>query len=105
LTAPVYPPPGKKAGLKIRRGGYFRVRRYVPDPRGGVVKGRLSSSTLSRRIRQRIAPVATAAALLAMAAGLVACGGEDDDSATLRWFVAIQPGGSIQEVAKRCTEQ
>ena len=69
------------------------------------MKGRLSSSTLSRRIRQRIAPVATAAALLAMAAGLVACGGEDDDSATLRWFVAIQPGGSIQEVAKRCTEQ
>jgi multiple sugar transport system substrate-binding protein len=38
----------------------------------------------------------------------VGCGGSDDEGGsgtTLRWFVAIQPGGTIQEVAKRCTEE
>jgi multiple sugar transport system substrate-binding protein len=38
----------------------------------------------------------------------VGCGGGDDEGGagtTLRWFVAIQPGGTIQEVAKRCTEE
>ncbi|MDP9227453.1 MAG: extracellular solute-binding protein [Actinomycetota bacterium] len=35
-----------------------------------------------------------------------ACGGSSEGSGkTLNWFVAIQPGGSIQEVAKQCTEQ
>lgn len=40
--------------------------------------------------------------------GLAGCGGSDDEGGagtTLRWFVAIQPGGTIQEVARRCSEE
>jgi trehalose/maltose transport system substrate-binding protein len=34
------------------------------------------------------------------------CGGSGSSGPpTLNWFVAIQPGGSIQEIAARCTEQ
>jgi multiple sugar transport system substrate-binding protein len=33
------------------------------------------------------------------------CGGGSSGPPTLNWFVAIQPGGSIQEIAKRCTDQ
>ena len=37
---------------------------------------------------------------------LASCGGEaEGDTPEVRWFVAIQPGGSIQEIAKRCTEE
>jgi multiple sugar transport system substrate-binding protein len=37
---------------------------------------------------------------------LAGCGGTSEGSGrTLNWFVAIQPGGSIQEIAKTCTEQ
>jgi multiple sugar transport system substrate-binding protein len=37
---------------------------------------------------------------------IAGCGGTSEGSGrTLNWFVAIQPGGSIQEIAKRCTEQ
>jgi multiple sugar transport system substrate-binding protein len=38
---------------------------------------------------------------------IAGCGGDDDGGgpATLNWFVAIQPGGSIEEIAARCTEQ
>jgi multiple sugar transport system substrate-binding protein len=37
---------------------------------------------------------------------LAGCGGSSEGSGrTLNWFVAIQPGGSIQEIAKTCTEQ
>jgi multiple sugar transport system substrate-binding protein len=32
-------------------------------------------------------------------------GGGSSGPPSLNWFVAIQPGGSIEEVAKRCTEQ
>jgi multiple sugar transport system substrate-binding protein len=32
-------------------------------------------------------------------------GGGGSGPATLNWFVAIQPGGSIEEIAARCTEQ
>jgi multiple sugar transport system substrate-binding protein len=32
-------------------------------------------------------------------------GGGSSGPPTLNWFVAIQPGGSIQEIAARCTEQ
>lgn len=56
--------------------------------------------------RPRAIRFVVAAAVAALALAAAGCGGDDDgDSATLRWFVAIQPGGSIQEVAKRCTEQ
>jgi multiple sugar transport system substrate-binding protein len=36
---------------------------------------------------------------------LAGCGGGSGGPPTLNWFVAIQPGGSIQEIAKRCTDQ
>jgi multiple sugar transport system substrate-binding protein len=40
-------------------------------------------------------------------AWLAACGGSSDKSGsrTLTFFVAIQPGGSIEEVSKRCSEE
>ncbi len=39
--------------------------------------------------------------------GLAACGGSSSSSGerTLSFFVAIQPGGSIEEVSKRCSEE
>jgi multiple sugar transport system substrate-binding protein len=36
------------------------------------------------------------------------CGGSEEEAGagvTLTWFVATQPGGTIEEVAKRCTEE
>jgi multiple sugar transport system substrate-binding protein len=37
---------------------------------------------------------------------LSACGGSSEsEGAALNWFVAIQPGGTIEEVAKRCSEE
>jgi multiple sugar transport system substrate-binding protein len=47
------------------------------------------------------------AALSLAAFGLAACGGSSDKSGTrdLTFFVAIQPGGTIEEVSKRCSEE
>lgn len=49
------------------------------------------------------------ACLAAAALAMVALGGCGEDSAAgtpkLSWFVAIQPGGTIEEVAKRCSEE
>lgn len=47
------------------------------------------------------------AALTLAALGLAACGGGSDDSGSreLTFFVAIQPGGTIEEVSKRCSEE
>jgi multiple sugar transport system substrate-binding protein len=50
------------------------------------------------------------AALVALgAAAIAAFGGCGEDSQagtpTLSWFVAIQPGGAIEEVSKRCSEE
>jgi multiple sugar transport system substrate-binding protein len=40
------------------------------------------------------------------ATALGACGGSSEGSGrTLNWFVAIQPGGSIQEIAAKCSEE
>jgi multiple sugar transport system substrate-binding protein len=46
------------------------------------------------------------AAILAVA-GLAACGGSSDGGGPrqLTFFVAIQPGGTIEEVSKRCSEE
>lgn len=40
-------------------------------------------------------------------AALSSCGGGSNESGTrkLTWFVAIQPGGSIEKVAERCSEE
>jgi multiple sugar transport system substrate-binding protein len=47
--------------------------------------------------------------LATMVAGLVVgCGGDDEGGGagtTLRWFAQIQPGGTIEDVAKRCSEE
>jgi multiple sugar transport system substrate-binding protein len=50
--------------------------------------------------------VCLAAAALA-AAGLAACGGSSDENGPrdLTFFVAIQPGGTIEEVSKRCSKE
>lgn len=50
--------------------------------------------------------ICLAASALA-AVGLVACGGGDEGSGSreLTFFVAIQPGGTIEEVSKRCSEE
>ncbi|HEX6780930.1 MAG TPA: extracellular solute-binding protein [Solirubrobacterales bacterium] len=58
-------------------------------------------------------PGRTKRALLGLAAtvlagvGLAACGGSSDESGPrdLTFFVAIQPGGTIEEVSKRCSEE
>jgi multiple sugar transport system substrate-binding protein len=43
-----------------------------------------------------------AAGLLAVLAG---CGSDNGGSRTLNWFVAIQPGGTIEDVAARCSKE
>jgi multiple sugar transport system substrate-binding protein len=57
-------------------------------------------------VRSRSRGVAALATTLAIAV-FAGCGGSESggEGTELRWFVAIQPGGSIQEIAKRCTEQ
>ena len=50
----------------------------------------------------------TCLVIVALAAtGLAACGGGSDSSGSreLTFFVAIQPGGTIEEVSKRCSEE
>lgn len=47
------------------------------------------------------AAVGTIAISLAILAG---CGGDDGGGKSLTWFIAIQPGGSIQEVAEKCSK-
>jgi multiple sugar transport system substrate-binding protein len=51
--------------------------------------------------------LACLAAALAATAALASCGGSSQDSGPrdLTFFVAIQPGGSIEEVSKRCSEE
>ncbi len=54
------------------------------------------------------APRAACLALAALAAvGFTACGGSSNGSGPreLTFFVAIQPGGTIEEVSKRCSEE
>jgi multiple sugar transport system substrate-binding protein len=43
--------------------------------------------------------------LLAALVLLSGCGSKSGGPATLNWFVATQPGGTIQEVAKRCSDE
>jgi multiple sugar transport system substrate-binding protein len=52
------------------------------------------------------ARIGAAACALLAAAALASCGGEaEGGTPEVRWFVAIQPGGSIQKIAEYCTEQ
>ena len=58
----------------------------------------------SRRATKSLACL-TAAIMAGLA--LVSCGGSSEDSGPreLTFFVAIQPGGTIEEVSKRCTKE
>jgi multiple sugar transport system substrate-binding protein len=58
-----------------------------------------------KSIRATRALICLAASALAVT-GLAACGGSSDSgSRELTFFVAIQPGGTIEEVSKRCSEE
>jgi multiple sugar transport system substrate-binding protein len=61
--------------------------------------------TLKSSWVRRAAVCLVASALAAVA--LAACGGSSDESGPreLTFFVAIQPGGTIEEVSKRCSEE
>ena len=52
-------------------------------------------------------PLIGFAAFVLVAVGLAACGGSSEESGPreLTFFVAIQPGGTIEEVSKRCSEE
>jgi multiple sugar transport system substrate-binding protein len=59
-------------------------------------------------LRKFVARPALAIGVVACVLALgVGCGGSDDGGGPteLNWFVQIQPGGSFQEVAKRCSEE
>jgi len=61
---------------------------------------------LRSRGRSRCAPIAIAALVAAL--GLASCSGSDDTAGSgteLTWFMQNQPGGSVQEIAKRCSEE
>jgi multiple sugar transport system substrate-binding protein len=56
----------------------------------------------ARALKAVLSLFGTALALTALGG----CGGsEDSGPRTLSWFVAIQPGGSIEAVAKRCSKE
>lgn len=59
------------------------------------------------KIRGLTVPLAYLVTAILAIAGFSACGGSSESSGPreLSWFVAIQPGGSIEEVAKRCSEE
>ncbi|MCB0862283.1 MAG: extracellular solute-binding protein [Solirubrobacterales bacterium] len=54
------------------------------------------------RRRARLA-VLTCAVMIGVGA-LAGCGGDDGGPVSLKWFIAIQPGGSIQKVAEDCSK-
>lgn len=55
-----------------------------------------------RRLKRGLAILATACAAASV---LAACGGSGGGPPTLSFFVAIQPGGTIEATAERCTKE
>ena len=55
------------------------------------------------RRRARLTSIVCAGVLVAGV--LAGCGGDDGGPTSLKWFIAIQPGGSIQKVAETCSKQ
>ncbi|MBN8866693.1 MAG: extracellular solute-binding protein [Solirubrobacterales bacterium] len=55
--------------------------------------------------RRRVRLIALACAGIIGAAAIVGCGGDEGGPVSLKWFIAIQPGGSIQKVAQTCSEE
>jgi multiple sugar transport system substrate-binding protein len=62
---------------------------------------------LATGARGLAATITTIALAIALIAGFAGCGGSSSSGGkvSLNWFVATQPGGTIQEVAKRCTDE
>ncbi len=60
------------------------------------------SAVRGRKRKGAAAGVAVFAASLAI---LVGCGGDSGGPVSLKWFIAIQPGGSIEKVAADCSKQ
>ena len=57
-------------------------------------------------LRTVTASLAALGAVVAVTGALNGCGGSAEAGPpTLSWFVAIQPGGTIEEVSKRCSEE
>ena len=73
-----------------------------PDSSGREKSSHTSRVGAHRRSR---ATLALLAVLLLLATAISACGGDASGSTSLRWFIAIQPGGSIQEIAETCSKQ
>ncbi len=47
-------------------------------------------------------------AVLALGLGMAACGSDDDASGgrvSLKWFIATQPGGALDKITERCSQQ
>lgn len=57
------------------------------------------------RGRRQARLVALACAGVLGAGFLSGCGGDEGGPVSLKWFIAIQPGGSIQKVAEDCSKQ
>ena len=57
------------------------------------------------RGRKRNGATAGIAILGLSVALLVGCGGDSGGPVSLKWFIAIQPGGSIQKVAEDCSKE
>lgn len=57
------------------------------------------------RGRRQARLVALACAGVLGAGLLSGCGGDEGGPVSLKWFIAIQPGGSIQKVAEDCSKQ
>jgi multiple sugar transport system substrate-binding protein len=63
---------------------------------------------LSRDFRPRKAAAISLVALAALSGTLTACSGSDSaegEGTEITWFMQNQPGGSVQEIASRCTEE
>ncbi len=57
------------------------------------------------RGRRRSSLVSLACAAILGAGALAGCGGDENGPVSLKWFIAIQPGGSIQKVAETCSKE
>ncbi|MGK2932132.1 MAG: extracellular solute-binding protein, partial [Solirubrobacterales bacterium] len=61
--------------------------------------------TAQSAVRGRKRTGAIAAIVGISVALVVGCGGDSGGPTALKWFIAIQPGGSIQKVAETCSKQ
>ena len=77
--------------------------RRQPGPRGGAFAACLCAQDFVFAPRSLLA----VAGVLAAAIGFTGCGGGSGSAGPvkLNWFVATQPGGTIQNVAKRCSAE